>query len=65
MPSRYLTKLFGHSVKKVQKNIRFVIPAKAGIHHLHSRFKRVGLDLLNPVMDSRLRGNDDLSFLND
>ncbi len=32
----------------------FVIPAKAGIHHLTVRFGMMG-----SVMDSRLRGNDE------
>jgi hypothetical protein len=36
-----------------------VIPAKAGIHHPRSNFKQVGLILIGPVMDSRLRGNDE------
>ncbi len=44
------------------KYIGFVIPAKAGIHHLRSNFKQGGLDFLGPVMDSRLRGNDDVLF---
>jgi hypothetical protein len=38
----------------------FVIPAKAGIHHLHSNFKQGGLILSARVMDSRLRGNDEV-----
>jgi hypothetical protein len=35
-----------------QHNI-FVTPAKAGVHHLTSKFKP-------RVMDSRLRGNDEV-----
>ena len=33
----------------------FVTPAKAGSHHLPMKF-------IAPVMDSRLRGNDELVF---
>jgi hypothetical protein len=35
----------------------FVTPAKAGVHHLPTKFRQL-------VMDSRLRGNDDISLLN-
>ncbi len=41
-------------------NLSFVIPAKAGIHHLNSNFTQVGLILTGQVMDSRLRGNDEV-----
>ena len=39
----------------------FVIPAKAGIHHRNERLSRHSFrKLLAQVMDSRLRGNDEL-----
>jgi hypothetical protein len=44
-------------------NKHVVIPAQAGIHHLHSNSKKVGLTLLGRVMDSRLRGNDEAYIL--
>ena len=34
-------------------NTYFVIPAKAGTHHLRLKFRQ-------PVMDPRLRGGDDI-----
>ncbi len=37
-----------------------VIPAQAGIHHLYSNFKQACFIMLGTVMDSRLRGNDEL-----
>ena len=36
--------------------LSFVTPAKAGVHHRRSKFQR-------QVMDSRLRGNDEVGGL--
>ena len=44
----------------------FVIPAKAGNHHPRWRFTQHGLrKFLGQVMDSRLRGNDEVLDGND
>jgi hypothetical protein len=49
--------------KATSRNSLFVIPAKAGIHHLTVNFQlRSPAKPEVPVMDSRFRGNDDGSF---
>jgi hypothetical protein len=59
-PSPFVLSLGCVDVRKIHENKSFVIPAKAGIHHLHSNFTQAGFILLGPVMDSRLRGNDEV-----
>jgi hypothetical protein len=42
-------------LNRVKPSLTFVTPAKAGVHHRHTKSQQ-------PVMDSRLRGNDELVF---
>jgi hypothetical protein len=43
--------------------ISIVIPAQAGIHHRTFHTKATSLKTIVQVMDSRLRGNDDIFLL--